>query len=198
LNPNLPAGHPPVDADLPAGHPPIGPAAQPNTKATNADVKTANDLPKFTAPASWKQEPGSGMSKVDFVISDAQQRARVKVIPFRDSEGQMIGDPLSNINRWRGEVGLEPIQQDKLAANSESIQIDGKPAMFAAMIPDAKGDQSKDAPATLAAMAHSSGQIWFIKMMGSRDLVAARKDEFKAFLKTLKFPTEGGAVDGNK
>jgi hypothetical protein len=198
---NLPEGHPPVNLNpnLPAGHPPVDAAAQPVGGAPQANAKGASDVPKFTAPASWKQEPGTGMSKVDFAIVDGQQQARVKFIAFPATEGPMIADPLSNINRWRGEVGLGPQQKDGLAKASETIEIDGKPATFAAMIPDAvKPDQSKAPQATLAAIARSGDQIWFIKMMGSRDLVASRKDEFKSFLKSIKFTQAGGAVDGNK
>lgn len=198
---NLPDGHPPVDLNpnLPAGHPPVNAAAPPGGAVPPPSEKGAEDVPKFALPSSWKQEPGTGMSKVDFAIADGQQQARVKFIVFRATEGPMIADPLSNINRWRGEVGLEPIQKDALASASESIQIDGKPAMFAPMIPDAATpDQSKAPQATLAAIVRSGDQVWFIKMMGSRDLVAARKDEFKTFLKSIKFPHAGGAVDGNK
>jgi hypothetical protein len=198
---NLPDGHPPVDLNpnLPAGHPPVDAAAQPRGAVPPPSDKGAEDVPKFVVPSSWKQEPGTGMSKVDFAIADGPQQARVKFIVFRATEGPMIADPLSNINRWRGEVGLEPIQKDALAGASESIEIDGKPAMFAPMIPDAaKPDQPKATQATLAAIVRSGDQVWFIKMMGSRDLVAARKDEFKTFLKSIKFPHAGGAVDGNK
>jgi hypothetical protein len=199
LNPDLPAGHPPVASNLPPGHPPVDATGAPNAAAPAKNEKAANDIPKFTPPASWKQEPGTGMSKVDFVVGDGKQQARVKFIAFPATEGPMIADPLSNINRWRGEVGLEPLNKESLAKASQSIEIDGRPATFAAMIPDtANPNQSKAPQATLAAIARSGDEIWFIKMMGDRDLVASRKDEFKAFLNSIKFSQPGGAVDGNK
>lgn len=198
---NLPAGHPPIDSNpsLPAGHPPIDDAAAPANGSAPANEKASGDVPAFTAPASWKQQPAQGLRKAEFAIGDGKQLARVTLIDFPATEGPMIADPLSNINRWRREVGLDEIQQGALASATERIQIDGQPATFAAMIPDAaKSEQSQAALATLAAIVRSGERIWFIKMMGSRELVAARKDEFKTFLKSIKFPQEGGAANVNK
>ena len=41
-------------------------------------------------------------------------------------------------------------------------------------------------------------QIWFIKMKGDLDVVKKHQDEFKAFLKSLKFPHDKEAGNGNK
>jgi hypothetical protein len=46
-------------------------------------------------------------------------------------------------------------------------------------------------------MLKSGDTIWFVKMKGSRDLVAAQRDQFKAFLKSVRFSAAGGAHDGN-
>ncbi len=201
---NLPAGHPPIDAELdansnlPAGHPAIDTAAEPATGTNPPNETGPSEVPKFTAPASWKAVPAHSPRKAEFAITDGRQEARVTLIDFSANEGPMIADPLLNINRWRREVGLEEIQKDALAKATETIQIDGQPATFAAMIPDAaKSEQSQVALATLAAMVRNGDRIWFIKMMGSRDLVAARQNEFKTFLKSIKF-SHGGAGNGNK
>jgi hypothetical protein len=67
------------------------------------------------------------------------------------------------------------------------------------MIPDpAKSEESQAKEATLAAIAKTGGQIWFIKMKGDRDVVKKHQDEFKAFLKSLKFSHEKEAGNGNK
>jgi hypothetical protein len=214
-NPGLPDGHPPIDdanTRLPADHPPIGdansqlPAAHPPIDGQSArDENSAGtaaappDVPKFTAPATWKALPAKGLRKADFILTDGKQQAEVTLIEFPANEGPFIADPLLNVNRWRREVGLEEIKKDALAGATESIKIDGQPATFAAMIPDAaKSDQAQTSQASLAAMVRKGEQMWFIKMIGSRELVAARKDEFKAFLKSIKFPRAGGADHGNK
>jgi hypothetical protein len=40
--------------------------------------------------------------------------------------------------------------------------------------------------------------IWFFKMRGNRDVVAAQRDNFKSFLDSIRFASDGGAGDGNK
>jgi hypothetical protein len=177
-------------AALPPGHPPIeaAPAAPDDAPTTAA---AADVVPKFDVPSTWSQMtvPAGGMRKAAFSIADGDMQALVTVIDFPADAGPSIGDPLVNVNRWRGEVGLSPIEQDSLANVTEPVEIDGKPATFVVAIPDpAQPDQSKADKATLAAMVGANDRIWFVKMNGSRDLVAAQKEEFKKFLQSLKFP----------
>jgi hypothetical protein len=46
-------------------------------------------------------------------------------------------------------------------------------------------------------MVTSGDRIWFVKMTGNREVVAAQEDEFKSFLKSFRFSADGGANDGN-
>ncbi|HEY4233945.1 MAG TPA: hypothetical protein VGM76_11000 [Lacipirellulaceae bacterium] len=191
---NIPAGHPPIAggaADLPAGHPPLD----------NATEKAAqhNDSPlTYKAPESWHEKPLTAMRKASFSIADGAQVADVSVIDFPTAAGPMMADPLANVNRWRGEVGLPQVTQKELTQCTESIEIDGKQATFVDAVPDtSKPDQSQADQGTLAAMLKSGDTIWFVKMKGSRDLVAAQRDQFKAFLKSVRFSAAGGAHDGN-
>jgi hypothetical protein len=200
----LPSGHPPIDtaADaatgLPAGHPPIDSTApQPGAPETNAARPT--DVPKFSPPPSWKSVTAQGMRKAEFVISEGSQEAHITMFEFPANAGPMISDPLGNINRWRGEIGLSPLTKEGLAGATQPIEIDGQPATYAPMIPDtAKQDESQTKEATLAAIAKTGDQVWFIKMRGQRELVKKHEDEFKAFLKSLKFSHDSEAAHGNK
>jgi len=200
----LPAGHPPIDAtpstpaSLPAGHPPID-SPPPSASAPSANDAAPNDAPKFTLAPSWKSVPAQGMSKAEFVVSDGPQETRVKIFDFPANAGPMIADPLVNINRWRAEIGLSPLEKEGLASATQSIEIDGQKATYAPMIPDAaKQEESKSKEATLAAIVKTGNQVWFIKMRGERELVKKHQDEFKAFLKSLKFSHDNEAGHGNK
>jgi hypothetical protein len=196
----LPAGHPPIDnanSGLPAGHPPIDAAA--SARPSSPPAQSSPDAPKFDVPPSWKSLGENGMHKAELALGEGSQRALVTFIEFPANEGPMISDPLSNINRWRREVGLDEIKKEDLGKSTESITVDGHPATYAAMIPDAKKqEESQSAGATLAAIVPNGDRLWFIKMKGDRNLVAAKQDEFKAFLKTVKFPNGGQPGHGNK
>ena len=127
---NLPAGHPPLDANpnrLPPGHPDIG--ATPPAEANEATPPMAEvPSPTFTAPADWRALPAGGLRKAAFVIGDEKHGALFTLINFPAREGPMIADPLQNVNRWRGEVGLPAVTQDELSNATESIEIDGQTA----------------------------------------------------------------------
>jgi hypothetical protein len=176
--------------DLPAGHPPID-----GTAAANV----AGDAPKFEVPETWQPLPAGGMRKAAFQIGGEARGATVTVIDFPADAGPMIADPLQNINRWRREVGMAEIDQPQLKETVEAIQVDGHPASYVKLVPDAtKVEESQADRATLAALVNSGDRIWFFKMNGNREIVAAQEDEFKSFLKSVRFATDNGARDGNK
>ena len=138
------------------------------------------------------------MRKASFGITDGAQVANVSVIDFQASAGPMMADPLANVNRWRGEVGLPQVTEDDLAKVTEAIEVDGQPATLVDAVPDADKPQESQADrGTVAVMLKSGDTIWFFKMSGSRDLVAAQRDRFREFLKSVRFNASGGAHDGN-
>ena len=139
------------------------------------------------------------MRKASFGIGDQQHAALVTVIDFPAAAGPMMADPLANVNRWRGEVGLPATTAEELSQVTAPIEIDGQKATFVDAVPDAsKQTESKADRGTLAAMLTSGDTIWFFKMTGDRDVVANERDRFKEFLKSVRFKAEGGADDGNK
>ena len=138
------------------------------------------------------------MRKAEFGIADGQKQAIVTLIDFPTNAGPMIADPLENVNRWREEVGLPATTEDALDQEIEKLEIDGQQATFVRLVPDTnKPEQSQADRATLAAMVTSGDRIWFVKMTGNRELVAAQEEQFKSFLKSFRFPADGGANDGN-
>jgi hypothetical protein len=185
-------------SELPAGHPPTGVnAAAPRSASPNNAAATG--MPKFEAPKSWRSVPASGMRKAVFAIGDEQHGGLVTLIDFPTGAGAMIADPLSNVNRWRREVGLAEIQKDQLNEVTESIEIDGKPAKYVRLIPDsAKAEESQADRATLAAMVTAGKQVWFIKLIGHRDVVQSEEENFKSFLNSMRFAEDRGAPDGDK
>jgi hypothetical protein len=184
------------DANLPAGHPPIDATggALPSTLQQSASA----DAPKFNAPPSWRTMPPSEIRKAAFTIDDGDKKAIVTVIDFRADAGPMIADPLQNVNQWRSAIGLAALDEAALKSVTESVEIDGKPATYARIVADAsKPDESKIRLATLAAMVKVGERVWFFKMMGDVELVTSQENEFKSFLKSVRFAAERGARDGD-
>ncbi len=189
---------PGANAELPAGHPPIDSLAAPPSN-TPAAVNAAAGVPKFEAPKSWRPVAAGGLRKAEFAIGSDDQSATVTLIDFPANAGPMIADPLSNVNRWRAEVGLARIEESQLKDSTESTEIDGEQEEYVRLIPDAsKPEESKIVKATLAAMVTSGEKIWFIKLLGARDTVIAEEENFKAFLKSMKFSDGSGVPNGDK
>lgn len=175
----LPPGHPPITSQPPAVQAP----------ATGAAPFT------FDLPAGWQSRPASGMRKVDVLVEDAGKSAVFTAIDFPANSPPMMSDPVANVRRWRGEVGLPPLSDDEIKQTMQPIEIDGTKAMFVEAVPEAGQPQADRA--TLAAMFTRGDAIWFFKLSGDRAVAAAQKEKFESFLKSVRFTDNGGADDGN-
>lgn len=187
----MPAGHPPIDGGAAAGTPP---AASPHGAASPQDTPPATasvPLPKFTAPADWKEEPATGMRRAAFTIGGGGKTGGLVTLSnFPLIKDSMIDDPLQNLNMWRSAVGMPPATADDLPKVSEKTEIDGKPATFVRVFPDAPAEGGQ---AVLAAMVTTGDQVWFFKLLGDRGLVVAQEAAFKNFLKSVHFDAAAGS-----
>jgi hypothetical protein len=137
------------------------------------------------------------MRKAAFLVQDADKRAEVTAIDLLASAPN-VADPLENVNRWRKEIGLPPIEKDQLSKMMHEIKVDGKASNYFELIPDAaNAAESQAKEATVAAAVPGGRMIWFFKMKGDRDLVVAQRDNFRSFLESIRFTSNGGAGDGN-
>jgi hypothetical protein len=173
------------DAGLPPGHPPIDPHG-----------RIGESQLTFTTPKDWPKSTPQGLRKAMFTFKDGGREALMTAIDFAASAGPMIADPLENINRWRREVGLKEVKKDALATATEEIKIGGNEGHYAEMIPDA-AEGGGPQRATIAAMVRAGEVVWFFKLTGDREIVTRERDNFKAFLDSVRFAPADGAGDGN-
>jgi hypothetical protein len=171
--PANPHGTTPMGGALPAAAamPPMG-----------GDAAAAN-LPQWQAPAHWKTQAPGAMVLATFGIEDDKAgKATMTVSSFPGD----VGGLLANVNRWRRQVGAAPIEAAALEKETSPLDLGGIKATLADMtgtIKTAGGNSTR----LLAASIPRDGQTWFFKLMGDEPLVAKEKENFLAFLKTLKF-----------
>jgi len=161
---------------LPAGHPDIG--------STPASPARANDAPNltWTLPAGWEQVPAGEMRVASFRIKgEAGKQADVGVFPLPG----MAGRDIDNVNRWRGQVGLEPISEEAMAKAAEQIELAGQKAQLFDLA--GQNPSSGDKTRILAAIQRRDEISWFFKMNGDEALVAQQKPAFVQFLKSVQF-----------
>ena len=109
-----------------------------------------------------------------------------EVIVSRIRQGQ-AGSLVSNFNRWRGQVGLDPIATES-DGNMQYGTVAGQPGMFVTYT-GAVADGAAPKQVSVA-MTIVGGDDWFIKMLGPQSTVTAQQDAFKQFVNTLKFSPE--------
>jgi len=91
------------------------------------------------------------------------------------------GGVLSNVNRWRDQAGLEPIQENELDKMFTILPVDGHSAYYLSILTD---DAESNMLITLIETAEST---WFIKMSGDRELLQSQQENYLNFVKSLQF-----------
>lgn len=164
-------------SDLPSGHPPIGQGA--GGQAAGARPQQQGTVPQWTVPTEWKQIPASGMRYAAFQITDGESPVTLTVIPLPPS-------PLVvNVNRWEGELGLPPSSEEAVDKVVQHIDANGSHIDLV----DLTGPEVAGKPQLrmLAAMVENQGKMWFFKAVGPAEKMAGQRENFEAFLKSLKF-----------
>jgi hypothetical protein len=140
-------------------------------------------LPDWKPPANWQALPGSPMLRAHFLVPGAgDARAEVNI----SAMGGMGGGTLANVNRWRGQLGLEPVDDAGLEQLASPLDVPGSKAVLV----DLSGtDKRSGQPARLVAVIVPQGQdTWFYKLMGEGTVVEKEKAGFIQFVRTARYP----------
>jgi hypothetical protein len=161
---------------VPKEHPALPPAqTQPAADAPDIPVNAAPI--RWTLPAGWVEKPAGGIRLASFAINgDNGTKAEVAITSFPGS----VGTELDNVNRWRSELALPPVEAGDVV--SEPVAVDS----FQGKLFDLAGASQR----TVVAMIPRNGDSWFVKLRGDFPAVASAKPVFLEFLKSLHF---GGA-----
>lgn len=164
----LPPGHPEPGATMPAGMD-MGMGMMHRPKLA------------FTTPAGWSEAPLGSMRVASFKIEKDGKQADVSVMPL----GGGAGGDVANVNRWRGQVSLEPLAEDALKKTAEKVEVAGEPAELYDIAGTNPG--SGDPMRVIGVIQHRDGSAWFYKMSGDDALVASQKPALLEFMKSVRF-----------
>lgn len=143
-------------------------------------VQAGGDL-KYDAPSHWKDLGASGMRKAAFEASEGNEKTTITAIPL----GVNAGAILSNINRWRDQIGLQgKITEEELIKLQEHFHILGAEAVFVDL---AHEEPKTDSQRTIAAIFRTQENTWFFKMTGNHNITGKEKNSFKKFLHSIRF-----------
>lgn len=127
-------------------------------------------------PDGWSPTNGSSARYATIAVTATDgSTGEVAVTHFPGD----VGGDLANVNRWRAQIGMQPIGQ--AALTSEVSQVAAGPKTIKVI--DATGPQNRCAAGWVA----HGGETWFFKFTGTDALVCAHKAKFTAFLESIRF-----------
>ena len=154
----------------------------PGTSPTT--VASASPLRGYKAPSSWREIPNPQPPRVlGFEIGTDQNKAEFAVTRFAPNNS---GSFIDNVNRWRRQIELPPIQDPQEVQMQETqVGATGQAVLVEFHNPD-RGKRIYVAMATPA-----GNDLWFFKLSGPADLVASERGNLESFMKSLEFAPEG-------
>lgn len=148
----------------------------PGSGATMPSPDATNPLPNWVVPAGWKSVPPSPMRMASFAIAgNGAGAGEVSVSTFPGDGG---GD-LANINRWRGQLGLAPLEPQ--GVKPLIVPVKGRDTTILTV--RIEGVEKS----TLAGWARIDGKSWFFKLTGPTPLVQGEQGRFRKFLESVQF-----------
>ncbi|MCS1407459.1 MAG: hypothetical protein M2R45_00617 [Verrucomicrobia subdivision 3 bacterium] len=141
----------------------------------------SRQLPEWEVPAGWQSTPPkSSMLLASFAISDAMDGPAELTVSILGGDG---GGLLPNINRWRSQIGLSPLDVASLPEVTNQLDLNG----IQGILVDMTGSDNR----ILAAIIPVGGQTWFYKLMGAPETIEKETVAFTQFVQSVKYPGNG-------
>jgi hypothetical protein len=184
-----------VPRDQPRNDFAIGGSQEPATSADGARKSgsassVGPERSWYQLPPGWVREDRDAVSRLALGVRDGERKARITVSMLAGSGGGL----LANVNRWRGQVGLEPLSEEASADACEAFDIPGCSGHY---VECESPEEAEPAQATYGWIGVLPDRSWFIKLRGDRELVRRERAAFRDFLKSLDLVAADGAGHGN-
>src|SRR5436190_18090696 len=150
--------------------------AGPSQMAAAAPQTTSAPPIKWKIPEGWTEVPPSSLRYASFSApADVGSKIDISVVTF-PGDG---GSDADNINRWRGQMGLAPV--DANAVTSQVAPLKTEDMKFSTT--DITGNKTR----TIAAWTRRDGRVWFFKATGPNAAIEKEKPKFVKFIESVRF-----------
>lgn len=168
-----PGAMPPTGANP---HAALPPGAMPMGAMPAPPRPTGAGALKWTTPKGWTENPGSGM-RYATLLPPGGGKAEMSVVVLPGP----AGGELANVNRWRGQIGLPPLEESTLGTARKTVQSKaGTVAVY-----DFTGAGDVKSRMVTGLLATPDGNTWFLKLVGEAEPVGKAKPAFMKFLESL-------------
>lgn len=126
---------------------------------------------KWVVPKTWIETAPTEMRLAAFSVTDTDLEITLVGLPGG-------GDLLSNVNRWAGQIQLQPLSEEQLSSVSRPFSHSVWPMMFVRL----NGPEKS----ILAVIFETEGQTYFIKMMGNNSDIVNQVSHFETFVRSIE------------
>jgi len=144
----------------------VKPATTSSPAGTGSEQSVLDRLGSYTPPDNWTRDPNA--SSVVAAAYTAGTGARITATVL----GGQGGGILPNINRWRGQVGLEPVP---------TLEDAGGQDIGGALLVNITGEQAS----IVAAIVTEGDHSWFFKMTGAPSEIEPELPAFQRFVQRV-------------
>jgi len=130
-------------------------------------------------PKSWITSAPNPMRKGSWSITQADgSKVEIAVTVFPGD----VGGDTANVNRWRGQIGLEKVSDEKIKSTQSSLTVGNLTGRVYHLL-SADGKSS-----TSAVILPKNNATWFFKLTGDTSMVNAEKESFLKMVTETQLP----------
>lgn len=160
-------------------------------KQTRAN--TARGVMQWDLPPGWRVEPNrSAMRFATLSAGSGDNAIEVSITKLAGAAGG-VGP---NINRWRTQLGLEPISDADAAASATEIKARGAAGWLVDLSGPADEQEDWEPKRMLAAIFPGKDSSWFIKTTATASTIEAHRSAFVALCESVRFGATPRAATG--
>ena len=153
-------------------NPPMAPQTPPS--------QTGPQTPTFEVPTGWTAAKNDTFSKAAFEVRQEGQSIRITLTPLGP-----LGNTLPfQVNRWRGQLGLPPMQPNEIDKAIEKIEAGDLTGFYVKLV---SPESAQNRQAILAGILPQTGRSWYVKLKGDAALALKQEPQFKTFVQSVRF-----------
>ncbi|MDP6613824.1 MAG: hypothetical protein QF835_02250 [Candidatus Marinimicrobia bacterium] len=151
----------------------------------NETFQTKSQKPQLSGftwekPDSWIPSQGSSMRIASFDVPFSTGMGDLSVMELGGDGGGLV----ANVNRWRGQIGLEPLEESEIRAQAQPGESKIGPYEIFQLINDSNSNT-----AMLTAILPMNNSTLYIKLTASKDGIIDLEKDFKTFCSSIKHDT---------
>jgi len=146
-------------------------------KPKDGGKRWSKDGISWELPEGWKLDDKPAPMRFATILVPAEPKPLQLTVSRFPGD---VGGTLANINRWRMQIGLPPVDEADLAKELKDVETAGGKAKLA----DIENPQTKQR--LIGVILPGGDETWFFKLTGPTTAVAPHKEKLTTFLKSVK------------